>query len=448
MDPDRKKRLTEMGAEALADALLELAVHIDAADDLIERLIATPKENIQRYKAKLAGLKRRQRFISWNESAAFAHELVMLLADLKSGVDDPRTGVELVTAFYRADGAVFDQCDDSDGNVGDVFRFDAKQLFVSYAARCQDKEWLSELVFDVNRDDDYGVRDILVDCAGEYLPESMIRDLIERFQAATSRETDEYKKRHWLLGVESLARQIKDAPLFEKTRLACRGTLSAAACVDIARVYLESGDAEKALSWLQRVPAEETFQAQERDQLLLEIYGKMGDTHEQAEVAWRIFRRHRSADALADLLAVIGHDQRDAVIEGEVADLLGDTSLSHSAAIFLVEMGYMDAAETYLLDRAGQLNGDFYGGLLPLAEAMEKTDRRLCASIINRALLDSILRRAQSKAYTHGARYLKTLDRLATSVYDWRGFENHGAYVENLRQQHGRKRSFWSRYEK
>ncbi len=448
MDVDRKKRLTDLGPEALADALLELAVRVDAAEDLIERLIATPKENIQRYKAKLAGLKRRQRFISWNESVFFAHELQMLLADLKSGVDDPRTGVELVTAFYKADSAVFEQCDDSGGTVGDVFGFDAKQLFVSYASRCHDKEWLSELVFDLNRKDDYGVRDTLVDCAGEYLPESKIRDLIERFQAAASRETDEYKKRYWLLRVESLARQIKDAPLFEKTRLASWGKLSTAACLDIGRVYLDSGDAETALSWLQRVPAKETFQAQERDRLLLEIYGKMGDKQHQAEVAWRIFRRHRSIDALADLLKVIGHDQRDAVIEGEVAALLGDTSLSHSAAIFLVEIGHMDAAETYLLDRVDQLNGDFYGGLLPLCEAMETAGRQLCASIIYRALLDSILRRAQSKAYDHGARYLKTLDRFATSVSDWRGFEDHGTYVENLRQQHGRKRSFWSRYKK
>ncbi len=406
------------------------------------------KKTAHRYKAKLAGLKRRRRFISWNESAAFAHELEMLLEDLKSGVDDPRIGVELVTAFYKADSAVFEQCDDSSGSVGDVFRFDAKQLFVSYAFICQDKEWLSGLVFDLNREDDYGVRDILVDCAGEYLPESIIRDLIERFQVVAIRETDEYKKRHWLFRVESLARQIKDAPLFEKTRLASWGTLSTAACVDIARVYLDSGDAETALSCLQRVPEEETFQAQERDQLLLEISGKMGDKHQQAEVAWRIFRRNRSADALADLLKVIGHDQKDAVIEGEVADLLGDTSLSHSAAIFLVEIGHMDAAETYLLDRAGQLNGDFYGGLIPLAEAMETAGRRLCASIIYRALLDSILRRAQSKTYAHGARYLNTLDRFATSVSDWRGFENHGAYAENLHQHHGRKRSFWSRYEK
>jgi len=448
MDRNRKNKLIKLGADPLADALIELAVRVEAADDLIERLIATPKENIKRYKSKLADIKCRQQFISWKESASFAHELEMLLADLESGVADPQTGAELVASFYQADGDVFDQCDDSGGDVGNVFRFDAKQLFVSYAVQCQDKKWLSELVFELNREDDYGIRDILIDCAVEFLPESMIRYLIDRFQIAASKETDEYKKRHWLLRVESLARQIKDAPLFEKARIAAWGTLSTAACVDIARVYLESGDAKTALSWMDRVSPEETFQTNERDQLLHEIYGVIGDQDQQVEVAWRIFRRYRSADALTDLLAVIGDDQSTAVIEGEVTTILSERTLSCTDARFLVEMAHMDAAETYLFGRADQLNGDFYSGLLPLAEAMETTGRHLCASVIYRALLDSILRRGRTKAYPHGVRYLKKLDRFAASVSDWQRIENHTVYKDHLSQKHGRKHSFWSRYKK
>ncbi len=435
-----------MGAEPLADALLELAAHTETAEDLIERMIATPKENIRRFKAKLADLKRRQRFISWKESASYAYKLEMLLEDLKSGVNDPQTGVALVAAFYQADDAVFEQCDDSSGNVGDVFRFDAKQIFVSYASRCQDKEWLGELVFKLNRENDYGVRDVLIDCASEYLPETVIRHLIDRFQAAAGKQSDEYKKRHWLYQVESLARQIKDAPLFEKARIASWGKLSTAACVDIARVYLENGDAKTALSWLDRISSKETFQAHEKDQLLREIYGQTGDRKKQAEVAWRTFRRHRSADALKDLLAVIGHDRRTAVIDGEVAAILEQSTLSLADTEFLIEMEHMDAAETYLLDRAEQLNGDFYNRLLPIAEAMESAARPLCASVIYRALLDSILRRARTKTYAHGIRYLKKLDSLAKSVLNWHSTTNHAVYMEHLRQKHGRKRSFWARY--
>jgi len=31
-------------------------------------------------------------------------------------------------------------------------------------------------------------------------------------------------------------------------------------------------------------------------------------------------------------------------------------------------------------------------------------------------------------------------------IADWLSFENHRVHLENLRRQHGRKRSFWSRY--
>ncbi len=247
-ESNKKRRLADLGAEALADAFLELATHDDAADDLVERLIATPKENINRFKKKLSSLKRSRRFIQWGESAAFAHELETLLQDLKTGVDDPCLGAELSVAFYETDKGVLGNCDDSSGHVGDVYRFDAKELFIGYAQCCGAKDWLANLVIKLSLKDDYGVRDTLIDCAVEYLPEPNIRVMIQKLQGLADKEKEEYQKRHWFHLVESLARQIKDAPLFEKTRIASWGKLSTAACVDIAQVYLENGDARTSLN--------------------------------------------------------------------------------------------------------------------------------------------------------------------------------------------------------
>jgi len=75
MCSERKERLVELGVDRLADALLELANQDDAADDLVERMIANPPENIKRFKAKLSGLKRSWRFIGWSESAGSARSL-------------------------------------------------------------------------------------------------------------------------------------------------------------------------------------------------------------------------------------------------------------------------------------------------------------------------------------------------------------------------------------
>jgi hypothetical protein len=40
----KKQQLIELGAGALADALLELASRDDSASDLVDRMIATPEE--------------------------------------------------------------------------------------------------------------------------------------------------------------------------------------------------------------------------------------------------------------------------------------------------------------------------------------------------------------------------------------------------------------------
>ncbi len=229
MATDRKQKLIDLGAGKLADALLNFAIYSDEVDDLTEKLIATPKENVQRFKKKLSGLKHSRRFIDWRGAVGFARKLEMLLQDLKSGVDDPLTGIELVAAFYEADNTIFKMCDDSSGNIGDVFRYDAKDLFVDYAKRCKDKQKITDIILKVNQKDNYGIRDTLINCAGECLPESVIRAMIATLQKWADKEKKEYGKRHHLMLIESLARQIKDAKLFfEQTRIASWGKLPTA----------------------------------------------------------------------------------------------------------------------------------------------------------------------------------------------------------------------------
>ncbi len=86
MKNERKQKFIYLGPEMLAAALLNLAVHSDEADDLIEQLIATPKENIQRFKKKISDLKHSRRFIDWRGAAGLARKLEMLLQDLKAGM--------------------------------------------------------------------------------------------------------------------------------------------------------------------------------------------------------------------------------------------------------------------------------------------------------------------------------------------------------------------------
>ena len=62
-------------------------------------------------------------------------------------------------------------------------------------------------------------------------------------------------------------------------------------------------------------------------------------------------------------------------------------------AEFLIAIGKIVEAEAYILKRADQLDGNHYGPLVSLAEAMESNSRHLVASLIYRSLLISILER-------------------------------------------------------
>ena len=318
---------------------------------------------------------------------------------------------------------------------------------MEYASQCKDKEKVADIILALQQDDGYGVRGILIDCVANYLPETTIRSMITQLQQLVDNEKDEYRKRHNFRLIESLARQIKDAELFAKTRIASWGRLTPAAHIDIAGVYLESGDVHTAHSWLKKIPDDDTSQEYEREKLLLQIYKQLGDDQELAALLHKQLKAYRSIEKLQELLDVIGEDKRDDVIISETADILAGSGFKSSNAEFLTSIGKIDEAETYLLDRADQINGDLYSSLLPLAQAMETEERSIAASVIYRSLLTSILDRGYTKAYSYGAQYLKKLDTMAASITDWGNFEMHDVYKGRIYEAHKRKRSFWPKYE-
>ncbi|MEA3467819.1 MAG: hypothetical protein U9R57_06305 [Thermodesulfobacteriota bacterium] len=426
---------------------MELAIQSDAADDMVDRLIATPQENTARFKEKLSSLKHSRHFIDWRESLSFSRELEAMLQDLEAGVSDPMTGVELVSAFYETDKRVFDNCNDSSDHVGQVYSFDAKELFVKYASRCENKEKVADIILKLQENDDYGVREILIDSAADCLPETVIRSMITKIQKLVDTSKDEYQKRYKAGLIESLARQIKDAKLFAETRISSWEKLTTAAQIGIARVYLESGDANTAHSWLKKISADDTSHGYEQDELLLNIYRQLGEDQKLTELLYKKLKSYRSTDTLQELLDVIGEEKRGDVILAETAEILSDKQFRSHDAEFLISIGKIDAAETYLLDRASKINGDLYSSLLPLAQTMETEERSIAASVIYRSLLTSILDRGYTKAYSYGAQYLKQLDTMADSISDWGDFEIHDVFKNRIYEAHKRKRSFWPKYD-
>ncbi len=164
-----RDELLKLTKEKLVDALIELAGDSDRAADLIERIVSSPTENLSRFEQKLADLGRQNRYHDWRSVKSFARELRYMLEDLRAANPDPREGVRQVAALYEADEDIFNAGDDSSGDLGGIFRYDALELFCEFAVQCADKNWVIDLVIKLNQDDNYGVRDSLVDAAEKYL---------------------------------------------------------------------------------------------------------------------------------------------------------------------------------------------------------------------------------------------------------------------------------------
>ena len=82
MGKDTRSLLIAVGAEALADALLKLASRHDDADDMVQRLLASPKDNQTQFGEnlkRLASLADRGRFIDWRHSSQYAMEVADVL---------------------------------------------------------------------------------------------------------------------------------------------------------------------------------------------------------------------------------------------------------------------------------------------------------------------------------------------------------------------------------
>lgn len=293
-----------------------------------------------------------------------------MLIDLASAEPDAMTGTGFVTDLIKCDSSIFVRCDDSNGNIGDFFRYSADVLFSEYAERIENKDYLCDFLFDLYEKDDYGVRSILIDEAHHYLDEGAMRKLADRMWERCEDEEDEHKRWHWNRGIASIERQLKDPVLFEAPYRKSWPAAHNKALLDIAAVYLEAGEPRIALERVQSIESLEMHRVRERDQLLLAIHDGLRDEAKTEEMAWRLFRRERGRLALEELLKVVGDEKREGIVDCETEAILASDRFFYSDASFMVEVRRFEEAEVYLLRHRESLDGDVYFVLKPFVKSV------------------------------------------------------------------------------
>ncbi len=287
----------------------------------------------------------------------------------------------------------------------------------------------------------------MIDKASKFLNKSGVKQLIEKIEQRIPIHEEISHQRKWFYMIESLARQIKDGALFEQTRERNWQGLNGRSCLEIAKVYFSAGDAEAAYDRLQKAAECGAQNEYQYSELFRDVSLALGKVEDVTKISWEIFRRSRCKETLNELLAQIGEDKRTEVVYKEVDLIMASTEFNITDAQFLVDVGEDKCAEDYVFARREKLDGEQYYHLPPLAEHFETKGSFLAAVVIYRALLEANLAKSLSKYYPHGVRYLRRLDALAGSVGDWRGIEPHVEYAQKIKQQHGRKPSFWAKYE-
>jgi hypothetical protein len=169
---------------------------------------------------------------------------------------------------------------------------------------------------------------------------------------------------------------------------ATRDELGTAAHLEISALHLKCGNAAEAREWIQRVPLTEKFMAEERDELLVNINKALGNDNAVHETAWRIFRSCRSPENFERIISLMGEPKRSETVDSESTLILATEKLSYGDVAFLIEVGKIDDAETYMIQHSSQLHGGYdYDHLLHFAKIFQKHNRLIVVTLIYRALL-------------------------------------------------------------
>jgi len=163
---------------------------------------------------------------------------------------------------------------------------------------------------------------------------------------------------------------------------------------------------------------------------------------EAQALRWGVVEQSLSIRHLRDYLKRLP-DFEDAAEEERALELALRYPIFSKALRFLHQWPDRRRAGRLILERQGELDGDSYELLGPVAEALE-AQQPLAATLYLRAMINFSLERARTSRYRHAARHLETCRALAAGIDDWGGIQEHTAFLERLDRDHGRKYGFWS----
>lgn len=161
----------------------------------------------------------------------------------------------------------------------------------------------------------------------------------------------------------------------------------------------------------------------------------------------RIFLRTPNVNIFKDIQEISSSKQKQNLLKEVTDELMASKHGITEKILFLLETKQTPIAAKLVRQNINEFDGAHYYSLLSLIDPLENS-YPLEAALLYRKLVLGNLEPAKSNYYHHGVRYLRALDELSEKVSNWEDFPSHEEFMAGLRDVHGRKKSFWSKYEK
>jgi len=467
-----KEALVELGAERLAELALDEAERNDPFKRLVMAALASvrgPLAVAAIVDKRLAGLERASGAIGWQKAKLFGDglwaTLKIITGDLAKA--DADAAAERLMRFLATAERTLSRAGEAQGEPAQVYHAAAEALPALIARlSAEESASLADRLYELAARSRAGV-------ALKSMPEILAQSppaVVDAFDARLAEamralgpiaEDDrDWSKRAHARHLIELRQRVADArgdvDAFVALETALPGRFPDAA--EIAERLSGAGRHREALDWLRR-PARPTIKrltladlqaglaprdpaAERRARLEVRVLEALGERAEARALRWKLFEETLDPDALCEHLAHLPDFEDVDAFDAAFAHALA-SPLIYAALRFLIEWPRLDLAERLVAERRAEWDGRRYEILAPAAEALAAS-HPLGATILYRALIDSILDRGQSLAYPHAARYTAELEALAQREDPNWPIDPARTYQAELRRRHGRKQGFWS----
>lgn len=448
-----KQKLADLPSEALAEFIAEIAVTdervLDATKAFAER--STPSKLVATLEKQLKALRTNTHFYHYREAQTLVKRLDDWLDRIEKDLvpKDPTGAIHLLGAFFQADASIYECVDDSDGGVGMCYHRAAGIMADAstqagrplLAAR-----WLDELM----QSNDYGVRDHLYERAGALMGEEAIRSRIAAWQAELANWPEgkdfDYKKQSLHCRCAQFAKAIPDPELFAVIKLEGRNpNASPALAIDVAEVFLDAGQPERARDFLPE--SEDAFWDYRIEKLKLRIHEELGESDAVDELRWEQFCKHPSDLSARNYLERLpesehkhARDRMRAVVDD------GDYGWRIKAEFYL-DWNDLDAAAEIIESHSKEAEQSDYYTQSKLSAPLAKRHPR-AATILLRGASEQTVAQSKSKHYGYAVRYIQQLESLAGLISDWGDLPRHTAWWNAFMTRHHRKSALVAKLKK